>query len=135
MIRPAITALLLSPLIAFSQSPEALREKYLASPKTSDAVKAAIKKSVVVVGMCPFEVFASAGLPGPYMVRRDERKWSSNTPPPEIISAQCESPDESTIELMFKNKSQFNTKEPVVFRVRFVHGKSVLVDQKGFNEK
>jgi hypothetical protein len=68
------------------------------------------------------------------MVKSDKEKWKSNVPPPVIINAQCKRPDNSVIELMFKNKTQFGTDAPVVFRVRFVSGKVVLVDQKKFND-
>jgi hypothetical protein len=62
------------------------------------------------------------------MVRRDRSKWSGDIPPPAIIEAQCEAPDESVIELMFRNTTQFASSEPRVFRVRFVKGKVVLID-------
>jgi hypothetical protein len=107
---------------------------YLADTKTSEEVKDAIRKGIVIKGMCPFQAFAAAGLPGPYMVRADRKIWDHNVPPPVIISAQCERPDNSVIELMFENKTQFNTKKPVVFRVRFQKGIAILIDQKGFTE-
>lgn len=68
------------------------------------------------------------------MVRRDKVKWGEGVPPPAIISAQCEHPDESVIELMFRNATQFVSNEPVVFRVRFEHGRATLIDRKGFTE-
>ena len=111
-----------------------LAQRYLADSTTPPALKEGISSGVVVAGMCPLQAFAAAGLPGPYMVRRDRSKWSEDTPPPAIIEAQCEAPDESVIELMFRNTTQFASPEPRVFRVRFVKGKVVLVDQKGFKE-
>lgn len=86
-------------------------EYYLADTKTSEEIKDAIRKGVVIKGMCPFQAFAAAGLPGPYMVRADRDVWDHNVLPPVIISAQCEHPDNSVIELMFRNKTQFNTKK------------------------
>lgn len=118
-----------------AQSADDLREKYLASPDTASALKDAIRKRIVVAGMCPFEAFAAAGYPGPYMVRRDEAKWSADTPPPNIINAQCKAPDASTIELLFRNSSQFGGAEPTVFRVRFVNGKVTQIDRKRLGEK
>jgi len=111
-----------------------LAQHYLADSNTPAAFKEGIRSGVVVAGMCPLQAFAAAGLPGPYMVRRDRAKWSGDIPPPAIIEAQCQAPDESVIELMFRNKTQFASPEPRVFRVRFVKGKVVLIDQKGFKE-
>jgi hypothetical protein len=97
-------------------------------------MKDAIRRGVVVVGMCPLQAFAAAGLPGPYMVRKDQSRWGSDVPPPVVIEAQCSTPDESVIELMFSNRTQFSSQEDRTFRVRFVRGKAVLIDEKGFKE-
>ena len=127
-----------APKVVTGSSPGAgepeLAQRYLADQNTPSAFKKGIRAGVVVVGMCPLQAFAAAGLPGPYMVRRDRSKWSGDTPPPEIIESQCETPDESVIEVMFRNKTQFASAEPKVFRVRFLRGKVVLIDQKGFKE-
>jgi hypothetical protein len=120
--------------VASAETQEQLAERYLNDPGSSTEVKEGIRKGVVVIGMCPFHAFAAAGFPGPYMVKRDKEKWESSVPPPIIISAQCNNPDNSVIELMFNNKTQFDTDEPVVFRVRFEKGKVVLIDRKKFNE-
>lgn len=111
-----------------------LAQRYLADSSTPATFKDGIRSGIVVIGMCPLQAFAAAGLPGPYMVRRDRSKWSGDIPPPEIIEAQCKAPDESVVEVMFRNKTQFASTEPKVFRVRFVAGKAVLIDQKGFKE-
>lgn len=108
--------------------------RYLNDPTTPESFKDAIRSGVVIPGMCPFQAFAAAGPPGPYMVKSDRGKWGPGVPPPTIISAQCEHPDHSVIELMFRNRTQFQSDEPVVFRVRFVEGKVTLIDRKGFNE-
>lgn len=84
---------------------------------------------VVVLGMCPDEAIAAAGSPGPYVVRRDPAKWPAGTFPPTIVAAQCEHPDDSVIELLFRNSSQFGTDEPVVFRVKFERGRAVSIDR------
>jgi hypothetical protein len=117
-----------------AETKEELVSKYLGDTKTSPEIKEAIKNGVVIKGMCPFQAFAAAGFPGPYIVKKDKEKWSDHVPPPNIISAQCENPDNSVIELAFRNKSQFKTEEPVSFRVRFIKGKAVLIDQKKFSE-
>jgi hypothetical protein len=109
-------------------------DHYLADPKTPDGFKDAIRRGVVVDGMCPLQAFAAAGLPGPYMVRKDHARWGSDVPPPVVIEAQCSKPDESVVELLFQNKTQFSSTEPRTFRVRFQKGKAVTIDQKGFKE-
>ncbi len=96
-------------------------------------IKQAIKEGVVINGMCPFQAFAAAGFPGPYVVKRDKEKWSMDVAPPDIVNAQCEDPDNSVIELIFTNQTQFKTSAPVKFRVRFVKGKAVLIDRKDFS--
>jgi hypothetical protein len=109
-------------------------EAYLSDPETPAEIKAAIERGVVVLGMCPFQAFAAAGLPGPYVVRRDPARWPPHSDPVKVIESQCKSPDKSVIELMFRNKSQFGSSEPLVFRVRFVDGKAVLIDKNKFGE-
>ena len=120
--------------VVHAESKEELVRKYQNDPRTSPEIKEAIKNGVVIKGMCPFQAFAAAGFPGPYMVKKDNEKWGDHVPPPTIISAQCENPDNSVIELAFRNKSQFKTEELTSFRVRFVKGKAVLIDQKKFSE-
>src|SRR6266404_2839884 len=110
-----------------------LRTKLLADTNTTPEIKAAIEKRLVITGMCPQEAFAAAGYPGMYMVQADKAKWKDSVPPPVIIDAQCKNPDNSVIELMFKNSTQFATNKPVVFRVRFEKGQAVIIDQKGFS--
>ena len=111
-----------------------LRKEVMADQRVSKEIKDAIARGAVIVGMCPKEAFAAAGFPGPYMVIADKAKWPAHTPPPEVVNAQCEHPDESIIELMFRNTTQFGGKEPVVFRVRFEKGRAVLIDQNGFTK-
>ncbi len=107
---------------------------YLADPGTPDTFKDGIRRGVVVEGMCPLQAIAAAGFPGPYMVKKDPARWTSDVPPPVVIQAQCDKPDASVIELLFNNKTQFSTQEPLTFRVRFLQGKAVTIDQKGFKE-
>jgi hypothetical protein len=120
------------------QAPSSEKDKwsefYLKDQGTSEEIKSAIRQGLVIKGMCPNQVIAAAGSPGPYMVKADKKKWPPHTPPPQIIKAQCGNPDESVIELMFRNSTQFPGKEPFVFRVRFLHGRVALIDQKKFNE-
>lgn len=109
-------------------------EHYLSDPETTDEIKVAIRKGVVVVGMCPYQAFAAAGNPGPYFVKPDPARWPAHSDPVKIVQSQCKSPDKSIIELMFRNTSQFASEGPLVFRVRFVDGKAVLIDRKRFEE-
>ena len=101
---------------------------YLADPGTPDSFKESIRRGVVVEGMCPFQAFAAAGFPGPYMVRKDPARWTSDDAPPVVIAAQCDKPDASVIELLFNNKTQFSTQEPRTFRVRFLKGRVATID-------
>ena len=80
--------------------------------------------------MCPQQAFAAAGLPRLYKVRPDP-KWNPDTPPPVIISAQCEHPDESLIEVWFHNRKQFPGDAESRFRVLFERGRVVAIDRKG----
>ena len=41
-----------------------LRKKYLSDPAVGGDIKRAIEKGTVIPGMCPFQAFAAAGLPG-----------------------------------------------------------------------
>jgi Ankyrin repeats (3 copies) len=105
-----------------------LRKKYLSDSATSTEIKHAIEQRIVIPGMCPFQAFAAAGEPGFSKVVAD-KKWPGNIPPPVIINAQCDHPDDSLIELTFRSSTQFHTKEPVPFTVKFEHGRSVSIDQ------
>jgi hypothetical protein len=107
-----------------------LRKKYLSDPAVSAEIKRAIEKGVVIPGMCPFQAFAAVGLPGFYQVTPDTKKWRMDIPPPVIINAQCDKPDDSRIWLTFRSKTQFGTREPIVFFVRFEKGRAVEVTRK-----
>jgi hypothetical protein len=123
-----LLSLLVLPCLVSADEFDDLRTKYLADPAVRAEIKRAIQQRVVIVGMCPFEAFAAAGRPGLYKVQAD-KKWPDNIVPPVIINAQCQHPDDSVIELLFHSKTQFNTPEPVVFRVKFEKGRAVLIDQ------
>jgi hypothetical protein len=66
--------------------------------------------------------------------RPTRTRWDKDVPPPVVIEAQCSAPDESVIELLFRNRTQFSSQDQRTFRVRFVKGKAVLIDQKRFKE-
>ena len=135
-IRPLLVLLIGSAVLgssAFADDVDDLRKKFLADPSVSSDIKRAIQKRVVVRGMCPQQAMAAAGLPGPYKVQADPKKWKPSIPPPVVINAQCEQPDASVIELLFRSKTQFTTAEPVVFRVRFENARAVLIDRKSLS--
>ena len=107
------------------------RDRYLADPQTSEEMKAAIRSGVVIVGMCPLQAFAAAGLPGPYKVKVDQSVWGPGPVfPPKVVTAQCDNPDGSEIELKFRNATQFDGDAPVVFNVKFVRGKVVEITRQ-----
>lgn len=117
-----------------AQNKEQLAATYLNDPKTSKEIKTAIERGIIVLGMCPHHAFAAAGFPvGVYHVRMDETRWSPTISPLKVIDAQCEYPDNSVIDLSFKNSMQFISRKPLPFRVQFVRGKVVSINQKKFN--
>jgi hypothetical protein len=99
-------------------------------PETSKEIKNAILAGKVILGMCPNEAIAAAGRPGPYKIIKD-KKWASEVPPPIVAIKQCEEPDNSIIEFLFRNDRQFEASMHV-FHVRFEKGKAVVIDQNGF---
>lgn len=127
------TILVVFPFSVFAEgawSPEA--ERYLKdNPSTKKEIANAIVAGKVILGMCPNEVIAAAGRPGPYKIVKD-KKWKSNVPPPVVAMAQCENPDDSVIEFLFRNERQFESGN--TFHVRFEKGAAVLIDQNGFSQ-
>lgn len=118
-----------------SKGHQYLIDHYLNDPNTSDEIKAAIKSKKVIKGMCPLQAFAAAGFPGPYFVEHDRDKWGEIPDPPMIINMQCKEPDNSIIELKFHNATQYSDQGETTFRVKFVKGVAVLIDQKNFREE
>ncbi len=99
--------------------------------KTAPEIKKAILAGKVILGMCPNEAIAAAGRPGPYKIIKD-KKWPSEVPPPIVAIKQCEEPDNSIIEFLFRNNRQFAASMHV-FHVRFEKGKAVVIDQNGLS--
>ncbi len=108
------------------------REYIEKHPDTSEGIKNAILSGKVILGMCPNEAIAAAGRPGPYKIIKD-KKWPPDTPPPVVAIKQCEEPDNSIIEFLFRNDRQFETTMHI-FRVRFENGKAVVIDQNDFSD-
>ena len=99
-------------------------------PNTKSEFKEAIIVGKAMLGMCPNEVIAAVGNPGPYKIIKDRFAWGDDAPPPVVASAQCEKPDNSIIEFLFENDRQFGKNQ--VFRVRFEKGVVVAIDQYNF---
>jgi hypothetical protein len=56
-----------------------LRKKFLGDPAVNAEIKRAIEKGLVIPGMCPFQAFAAAALPGVYEVRPDPKRCRFDT--------------------------------------------------------
>ena len=103
--------------------------KYLESrTDISETVRSSILNGKVLIGMFPDEAYAAAGA-FTYTVERDP-KWESGAFPPEIIFGQREKPDASKISMTFCNKTQFDSKTPIVFTVYFEQGKAIRIEPK-----
>ena len=118
-------------MIAPARDHHQLRQKYLDDPSVSPDIKEAIEQGTVIVGMCPLEAVAAAGLPlhaathQPGSTRRGSEQF------PGHIAAQCDRPEKkTTVQLQFRNDTQFGPGE--LFRVCFWEGRVVAVDQKEF---
>ena len=98
-------------------------EKYRESPECyRQEFRNAIDKRVVVKGMWPTEAFLAGG-GGVYRVKADPKIWGERGYNPlEVMRAQCANPDESRIEIDFRNFWQFSSGEVRKFTVRFEHG-------------
>ncbi len=86
-----------------------------------EAFRESIYKRVVVKGMWPAEAFLAGG-GGIYTVKADPRKWERGANPMRVMRAQCTDPDDSEIEIDFRNASQYSGGVVRKFTVRFEHG-------------
>ena len=117
-------------LISPASDLDRLRQQYLEDPRVNVEIKQAIERRVVILGMCPREAVAAAGLP------RDGVLYNPGNRPVSTglgrqIAAQCDHPDkESGVQLQFQNDTQFGPR--VVFRVCFWEGRAVMIDQDPF---
>jgi len=103
--------------------------KYLESrTDISEIARSSILNGRVLTGMFPDEAYAAAGV-FTYTVERDP-KWESGTFPPQIIFGQRKKPDSSKISMTFCNKTQFDSKMPIVFTVYFEQGRAIRIEPK-----
>jgi hypothetical protein len=58
-----------------------LRKTFLGDPAVNAEIKRAIEKGLVIPGICPFQAFDAAGLPGVYEVRPDQKRWRFDIAP------------------------------------------------------
>ncbi len=95
----------------YAEDSECFREEFRES----------IYKRVVVKGMWPAEAFLAGG-GGIYRVKADPKKWEKRAYPRLVMKAQCTDPDDSEIEIDFRNSSQYSGGVVRKFTVRFENG-------------
>jgi hypothetical protein len=86
-------------------------------------INRAIEEHKVIVGMTPQEAAQAAAAAYFYKVEADPERWPRGSDPRMVIARQTLEPDNSRITLTFSNKTQFDTAEPVPFRVEVRHGR------------
>jgi hypothetical protein len=90
-------------------------------------LQSAILKGEIVPGMFPDEARAAGGDAGT-AIQRDPR-WPASATDEEILDAQRFKPDSSRIHITFRNRTQFNTSDPVSFKVHFKDGKATRIER------
>lgn len=90
-----------------------------------DEYRSSILEEKVMCGMNPVEALLASG-GGVYKVKADSSIWTQRINPIEVLIAQCNNPDNSHIEIIGKNCSQFNSNNSRSFKVSFQLGR---VDQ------
>ena len=90
-------------------------------------LQSAILKGEVVLGMFPDEARAAGGDAGT-AIQRDPR-WPASATDEDILEAQRFKPDSSRIHITFRNRTQFNTSDPVSFKVHFKDGKATRIER------
>jgi hypothetical protein len=88
----------------------------------SDEMRSAVLDGIVKIGMTPREA-QMAGGGFFFAVTADRRHWPSGSDPNKVMDRQTDAPDNSRIILRFCNARQFETMEPVIFRVEFHRGR------------
>jgi len=87
----------------------------------------AILKGEIILGMFPDEARAAGGDAGT-AIQRDPR-WPASATDEEILEAQRFKPDSSQIHIVFRNRTQFGTPEPVSFKVHFKTGQVSRIER------
>lgn len=80
--------------------------------------------------MWPTEALLAGG-GGIYKVKADEKIWPKGSDPLKVMQAQSTEPDDSAIEITFKNSWQFEGYGTSIFVVTFKNG--LAVDIKNIN--
>lgn len=101
------------------QTPDDFRKQYMQN----------IIDGVVVEGMTPYETYLAGGQFA-YKVSADTEVWSAGSDPMRIMWMQTHRPDNSKIIMMFRNKSQYKSKESTPFRVIFKLGLVIKIEKQ-----
>jgi hypothetical protein len=117
-----LAALLLSAGCAYNKRYIAGRSDL--DPKTREA----ILQHRVILGMYPDEALAAIA-PGQFAsaVKADTNRWPEGTESSRVIYSQRAHPDDSYIDLVFWTRTQFDTPEPVGFKVVFSRGRAISI--------
>jgi hypothetical protein len=100
----------------------AVHEVEARSERFSDEVKRSILEKRIILGMTPEEARLAGGACF-YRVQADPKHWPSDGNPLIIMARQTDYPDDSKITLTFHNATQFQSREPVTFRVEIRRGR------------
>lgn len=79
-----------------------------------------IKRGEVVLGMTPFEAKLAGGA-FYYKVQADPLVWDEHADPMQVMWSQTDNPDDSDIEMTFRNMTQ-NSGIQTTFKVVFTRG-------------
>jgi hypothetical protein len=93
-----------------------------AHPVMSDEAKRNISNHKITLGMTPYEARLAGGSFF-YKVEADAKRWSPGSDPLMVIAKQSTQPDDSKIAMIFRNATQFDTREPTTFRVEIRRGR------------
>ena len=89
---------------------------------SSDEAKRNILDKKITLGMTPHEARLAGGGCF-YKVQADPERWLPGSDPLVVMARQANHPDDSKITLTFRNATQFQTPEPVTFRVEIRRGR------------
>lgn len=136
-----------SPLVLDAAWVAEQAEKYLAS---RDDIEPEIRERIlagkVVEGMSPDEAVAAGG-PFRYLIEErgslaasmadiryyfeyERSKPAQPRMPPDVLWMQRSTPSDVSIQLAFRNVTQFDTVDPVIFVVHFEAGRATLIEQQ-----
>jgi hypothetical protein len=110
-------------------SPNRLEKPFLATPRHADeqqrispAIQQDILRHKITLGMTPHEARLAGGSFF-FKVEADPLHWPQGSDPLIVIASQTTRPDDSKITLTFRNSTQFDSQEPVTFRVEVRKGR------------